>query len=285
MHDEVVSEVIWLLRTENIFINNPSEVTIDSGSYIKVFTYCSIIDSIENSSNIGEALTKTDYFYSGLASIGDYKISFTLSKGLKPTERSRRILDKESYSEIVENENKWFVSSMGLVGEKDYTYQAVLDNMLTKNYDNVCFVAGDKSLEEPVALGLCDNKVIGINSVYNDTEYPLSNMLATDNAIYEADGGFIDKRAVAIKENDEIIKSAKLGKKILPVPKYSQEEKQWCWAASAQMIGRYVTGKAKSQEQIVKHVKGKRVDKPATNAEMKKALRYAINNKEIVFRN
>ncbi len=60
----------------------------------------------------------------------------------------------------------------------------------------------------------------------------------------------------------------------LSVTRYTQEKDNWCWAASAQMIGKYKTGTKKSQSSIVTHVKGSAVNSGANTSEVQKAIKY-----------
>ncbi|MNW31949.1 hypothetical protein D3C74_88780 [compost metagenome] len=69
------------------------------------------------------------------------------------------------------------------------------------------------------------------------------------------------------------IASAYVDYKTLSIPVHEQEMKNWCWAASAQMVIDYFGGN-KSQRQIVNYVKGSVIDKPGSNNETIKALNY-----------
>lgn len=67
----------------------------------------------------------------------------------------------------------------------------------------------------------------------------------------------------------------------LSVTRYQQEKDNWCWAASAQMIGKYKTGTAKTQSAIVTHVKGSTVNSGANTAEVQKALKYTTGKSTV----
>ena len=58
------------------------------------------------------------------------------------------------------------------------------------------------------------------------------------------------------------------------VYRYQQEKTQWCWAASAQMIG-HTLGRQVTQTDIVTQVKGMDINDGATDTEMKNAVTYA----------
>ena len=67
--------------------------------------------------------------------------------------------------------------------------------------------------------------------------------------------------------------------KRLSTPHRVQEKTNWCWAASAQMLARtYVPGSTHTQTQIVQHVMGEVVDKPAGEKSTRTAAEYASNN-------
>jgi hypothetical protein len=58
------------------------------------------------------------------------------------------------------------------------------------------------------------------------------------------------------------------------VYRYQQEKTQWCWAASAQMIG-HTLGRQVTQTDIVTQVKGMDINDGANDTEMKNAVTYA----------
>lgn len=62
--------------------------------------------------------------------------------------------------------------------------------------------------------------------------------------------------------------------KTLSVTRYQQEKTNWCWAASAKMLGKYF-GKTKTQSQICQYVKGNTNNVGASNREITKAMEYA----------
>lgn len=65
----------------------------------------------------------------------------------------------------------------------------------------------------------------------------------------------------------------------LDVNYIKQEKTQWCWAASSQMTGKYVYPSATAtQTQIVVHVKGSNINKPATVAETVNATMFVTND-------
>lgn len=58
-----------------------------------------------------------------------------------------------------------------------------------------------------------------------------------------------------------------------------QEKTQWCWAATAQMTGKYMyPSSTRTQTQIVTNVKGSAVNDPATTSETATATKYATHN-------
>lgn len=61
---------------------------------------------------------------------------------------------------------------------------------------------------------------------------------------------------------------------IINIPRQRQEKDNWCWAASAVMIGRYGTGSSISQTQVVKQVKGSVVNDGGTDSEVVSAIKY-----------
>ncbi|MDR1067648.1 MAG: C39 family peptidase [Clostridiales Family XIII bacterium] len=63
--------------------------------------------------------------------------------------------------------------------------------------------------------------------------------------------------------------------KNLSVTRRQQAGNYWCWAACAQMIGSYKTGSLSAQSTIVRYVKGSAVNEGATDAEVRKAIKYA----------
>lgn len=65
----------------------------------------------------------------------------------------------------------------------------------------------------------------------------------------------------------------------LQVPYYKQEKSNWCWAATSRMTGKYLyPASSVSQTQIVQHVKGSVVNRPATVYETVDATEYVTND-------
>lgn len=60
----------------------------------------------------------------------------------------------------------------------------------------------------------------------------------------------------------------------LSVTRYQQEKSNWCWAASAQMVGKYITGTLRSQSLVCRYVMGETSNIPADISQMKTALFY-----------
>lgn len=56
-----------------------------------------------------------------------------------------------------------------------------------------------------------------------------------------------------------------------------QHMDSWCWAASSAMVGTYNTSSTKTQEDIVKHVKGSIIDLGGVDSEMIDGINYASN--------
>lgn len=63
----------------------------------------------------------------------------------------------------------------------------------------------------------------------------------------------------------------------LGVTRYKQEKTHWCWAASAQMVGKYVTGKKYSQSLICRYVMGDTSNIGADNEQTSTALFYTTS--------
>lgn len=60
----------------------------------------------------------------------------------------------------------------------------------------------------------------------------------------------------------------------LSVTRYEQEKTNWCWAACAKMMGKYVSGTTYSQSQICSKIKGSIVNTSASDTEVSNALKY-----------
>ena len=60
----------------------------------------------------------------------------------------------------------------------------------------------------------------------------------------------------------------------LSVTSTQQEKSNWCWAATAQCIAKYINGWAPSQTSIVTYVKGSAVNQGANASEEQLALKY-----------
>lgn len=65
--------------------------------------------------------------------------------------------------------------------------------------------------------------------------------------------------------------------KNLSITRQTQEKNNWCWAASASMVGRLISSSGPSQSTICNWVKGGIVDAKASNSEMVTALALATN--------
>lgn len=131
---------------------------------------------------------------------------------------------------------------------------------------------------------------------YNITRYLEKNMQFGDGGVY----GFSDTINVINKKSEKDIEVygecnfqniieldydvdsenvlTTRSSESLSVTRYQQVETNWCWAACAQMIGKYMTGTAKSQTSIVKAIKGYVVNDSAADWELKKAIDYALGS-------
>lgn len=65
----------------------------------------------------------------------------------------------------------------------------------------------------------------------------------------------------------------------LDVPLYGQEKREWCWIASARMVGRYFYSTSRTQTDGVRHVKGHTRDESGTTVETRDAARYFTHNR------
>lgn len=64
----------------------------------------------------------------------------------------------------------------------------------------------------------------------------------------------------------------------ISITRRAQQQSNWCWAATAQMIGsKYCT--VKSQENIVKTIKGAVINKGGTDSDVASAIQYACDAK------
>lgn len=72
--------------------------------------------------------------------------------------------------------------------------------------------------------------------------------------------------------------------KTLSVTRYTQEKTKWCWAACAQMIGKYKTGTKRSQSNICEYVKGVVENAAGTVAETTTAL-WLTTGKDTNYKN
>lgn len=64
------------------------------------------------------------------------------------------------------------------------------------------------------------------------------------------------------------------------ITRQQQQKSNWCWAASAVMVGTYNAGTSVTQNQVVTHVKNGLVNQTATTAESIEALKYASGGKK-----
>lgn len=71
----------------------------------------------------------------------------------------------------------------------------------------------------------------------------------------------------------------KVNASTLNVTRYQQEKSNWCWAATARMIGKYVANTSLSQTQIVTYVKGSAVNSGGSDSEVNKAITIATGNR------
>lgn len=63
--------------------------------------------------------------------------------------------------------------------------------------------------------------------------------------------------------------------RILSITRYEQKKSNWCWAATAQMLGKYYNS-SKSQAKISEYVMGNSTNNSgATNTQVSKAIKYA----------
>lgn len=69
----------------------------------------------------------------------------------------------------------------------------------------------------------------------------------------------------------------------LPVQRFKQQKTNWCWAASCEMIGYYITGYDKSQPNIVSYIYGNTDDVGSGSiSNVKKALAYTTSRSALV---
>lgn len=75
-----------------------------------------------------------------------------------------------------------------------------------------------------------------------------------------------------------VVRVNALTQHILSMYKYAQETDYWCWAACAQMEGKYYTGSLRPQSSIVTYIKGSPALMPGTVSETINASKYATYN-------
>lgn len=98
---------------------------------------------------------------------------------------------------------------------------------------------------------------------------------------FASDGHMVNKSFTEGKRTFKFYSNGKIKYIKMKADRIKQGKYNWCWAASAAMIGNYENGTSLTMQDVVTNVKGSLRDEGATTYEEKKALRYALPGKEI----
>lgn len=245
-------------------------------------------------SAITAELESGDYCYVTSAFYDDIEIEITFSKGREAKEGIEEVLTTEQYQNVVENVGKWFVSSVGIINDDEVSIYGSLKSTDLTKYDEMLIVSSVEGLYYPIVLGFEDDVVRDIITIYDEKAYPLLDNLKNNSAdaniytfsqIKSAAETYVTGVSpsqtyfdIETSEGNILSTRATGNYKFLSVTKYAQEKSNWCWAACAKMLGKYYTGVAMSQSDIVTYVQGSSSgNNLATGNDTKKALTYATS--------
>lgn len=224
-----------------------------------------------------------------------FKVKIILSKGFPVSDEVKHALTENQIQELMNNVGKWYVSSAGIVKEENICLDDVLAEY-SGEYDDLLLMTSQKGFDYPVFIGIQDKRATDIIPIYDKQAYEAAEILSEEEGVYSFSEAInlasnihcdtlTDEKIYTQNAGDEIftaITPASVSSgyvRQLGVTRQKQEKTNWCWAASARMVGHFITKSAKTQSSIVQNVKGSVVNEAASDAETKKAVQYAVGSK------
>ncbi|MCU6761259.1 Uncharacterised protein [uncultured Roseburia sp.] len=293
LNDEIVDFVSAVFEVENINVNVKEDIRFLD--IIKCYNDTDILQlNIYDETDILEELDSGNYAYYVYVDVAGYKVEIILSKGSPVTEEAKKVFTEEQLRSSLDDVGRWTVSGAGIIQNDNIC----LDDFISKfegEYDNIILASSQKGFEYPVIVAIQDEEAKDIIPVYEEQAYEATNILKEEEGIYSFSEAVMlslnpqyDNIFIEAENSESIIDSATLEEatlssssgytKQLGVTRQKQEDTKWCWAASASMIGKYISSPGKTQTAIVKYVKGSKVNEGATTSETKKAVQYAVGS-------
>ena len=296
LSDEIIDFVSQVFISENINVDVRNNIRFLD--ILKCYNDTDIMQlNTSDATEIKEELNAGNYSYYIYADVEGYKVEITLSKGLPVSDECRTVLTKEQLQALENNVGKWYVSSAGVIKSENIC----LDEVITEYngvYDDLLLVSSQTGFDYPVFVGIQNDEATDVIPIYEKQAYEISDIVDEDDGIYsfsKATSVVLSEQYIAENntlnyENDILSEGTAVPMatgyvRQLSVIRHKQEKSYWCWAASAQMVGHYITKSAKTQSAIVKNVKGSVVNDGASDSELKKAVQYAVGSKYTVSTN
>ena len=297
--EDVTSLIKMIVEEENLIYD--SSVKLEWKDLIKVYSGTDILsEKTSNKLQILNKLNNSDYCYVVSVFYDDLEIELTFSKGREVSEGIEEYLTAEQYQEVINNVGRWFVSSIALITDGCISYYNVVSEQNFKTMDEYIVIGGQPGFWYPIIIKFDGDKATEIVPIYDKSDYPLLqtelllpletntyNFADILNIVGIGERGFVNQNEDFLLTNsgvDESTLYATSGSyRLINVTKYSQEMSNWCWAASAQMLGKYYTGTKTSQASIVQYVKGSSSSNTAAvDSETRLAISYAVGSSYLV---
>lgn len=303
--DNNVQELIQMIIEENNIVFD-NAVPLEWKDLIKVYSGTDIISGgSSDKMQILNSLNTCNYCYVTSVFYNDLEIEITFSKGNEVSDGIENYLTVEQYQEVVDNVDKWFLSSIAVVTDENVSIYDAVSNQVINSSSDYVVVGGQPGFWQPVVILFEENMATEIITIYDKSDYPILQTdiaVSTDTNVYEYtevlsmmecyEEDLLKQGNEQVQINtemepsmNEVVPYATGNYKLLNVTKYSQEKSNWCWAASAQMLGKYYTGSKIDQSNIVYHVKGSTtVNETAYDDETRSAISYAVGSSYLVTR-
>ena len=248
--------------------------------------------------NVEQDLKEAAYSYVLDWCINGTEYEITYSIGRQP--RKDVSFSENEYQELMEQAGKWGVSSIGIIDSDSISYKSAMEKCDNLECDDGVICDWLEGYGWPVIIGISENEAETIAPVYGESAYDVFSRpeaqaykICDDNVydyagIYELTEQSVKEKVIESEEFQMDLKDTFQINEVVPynsiqlaVTKYKQEKSNWCWAACAQMVGKYITKTVKEQSVIVKHVKGAVIDDGATYDEMSTAIKYATSSSSL----
>lgn len=292
-NDDFLTKIEFVVKEEGKSFDKTD--VLEWSDFIKVYTDASVFSlNTNNKASLYEHLEQRNYCYVASAFYDELEIEVTFAKGQEVKPGIEEVLTVNQYNSVVENVGKWMVTSIGVINENETSIYGSLQNLKVTNYSDVVVVSSNEGLYYPVVIKFEGEIAEDVMLIYDESAYPaLGDSTMNKKTIpeytflqvadivraYDTSGTRGNISYVGVDDTKAETSRTTGNYKRLTVTKYSQEKSNWCWAACAKMLGKYYTGNAISQSNIVAYTQGSSSgNSVATGTEIKKAITYATSS-------